>query len=375
MCRHPDWSSRRVWLALAVTLVVAAGGCAAPGPPLPPEETVETPHEGKVIVYVEAPRRRAGPILTSFTKQTGIEVEAVYAENIGESFLGELKSEAIAGRVDLLWATSTLWPIDLQRAGLTTVFRPVQARPVPGQYLDREFHWIGFAVNPRVIIFNTTLVERARAPRSILDLTRAPWGGRGAMARIPDGTPAFHAAALFSLWGTERGREFFEEIRSNKNVIAEDDAAVLSLVASGAALWGIVDLDAAICAKRYAEPIHIFFPDRLSLGAVVAPEVAVLVRGAPNPAQARGLFAFLFSTETAWQLGQDDCALLTLMPNIPRPEWVPVLGGVNVTQVDNQMVYDAYRDNYDFFSTWGAESAAPVDPREPQVVSAAPRHR
>ena len=108
---------------------------------------------------------------------------------------------------------------------------------------------------------------------------------------------------------------------------------------------------------------------------MVAPDVAVLVRGAPNPAQARGLYVYLFSTETAWQLGQDDCALVTLMPNIPRPEWVPVLGGVNVTQIDNHLVYDAYRDNYDFFSTWGTESAAPVDPREPQVASDAPRTR
>ena len=83
---------------------------------------------------------------------------------------------------------------------------------------------------------------------------------------------------------------------------------------------------------------------------------AVLLRKAPNLDQAKGLFAYLFSTETAWQLGQFDCALMSLLPDIPRPDWIPALGAVNVTQVDNQAVYDAYRDNAGFFASWGSKS-------------------
>jgi ABC-type Fe3+ transport system substrate-binding protein len=124
-------------------------------------------------------------------------------------------------------------------------------------------------------------------------------------------------------------------------------------VAAGDSLWGFIDLDRAICAKRRDEPVHIFFPDRMGLGAITPPWVAALLSDAPNPPQARGLFAYLFSTETAWQLGQFDCALMSLLPNIPRPDWIPTLGGINVTQLDNQAVYDAYHDHVEFFDRWG----------------------
>ena len=342
-------------------LAIALAGASLPAcdtikTSLPPEESVTVPSEGSVRVYVEVRRRTARPILDSFTEQSGVEVEATYLEEVGEGFFGRLKNEAAAGRVDVFWGTSPLFAIELQRAGLTVPFRTVGARPVPGQYYDPGFHWTGFAVNPRVLIYNDERVSRGEAPRSLRDLTRQPWAGKGAMARIGHGTPAFHAASLFSIWGYERGRDFFESIESHGNLVAKDDDEILRLVASGEALWGFLDLDRAICAKRYSEPIHIFFPDRLSLGSVVPPHVAVLLRKAPNLDQAKGLFAYLFSTETAWQLGQFDCALMSLLPDIPRPDWIPALGAVNVTQVDNQAVYDAYRDNAGFFASWGSNS-------------------
>jgi len=335
-------------------------GCAPPGPPLPEEETIVVPTEGSVVIYVEAPRRSARPLLKLFEEQSGIKVSAVYQEELGARFYDVLKAEAQARRVDLFWGTSPLTAIALQRAELTTPFRIVTARTIPGQYRDPGFHWTGFAVNPRVIIYNDQLVERSQAPRSIEDFNRLPWGGKGAIARIARGTPAFQAAALVSLWGAERGRQFFDTLLASGNRIVEEDSEVLQAVTAGESLWGFIDLDQEICARRRNEPVHIFFPDRLSLGAIVPPWVAVLLRGAPNMAQAKGLFGFLFTTDSAWQLGQYDCALMTLLPDIPKPEWIPVLGGVNVTQIDNQAVYDAYVDNTAYFASWGAPAGEPT---------------
>ena len=362
---------------VAAGLLAAAAACGPRTPPAPPEETVTVPRGGRVVIYVEAPRRNAGPILKSFTEQSDVEVEAIYRETLGAAFLPRLKAEAAAGKVDLFWGTSPLAAIDLARAGLAVPFRPAGARPVPGQFRDPQYRWIGFAVNPRVILYNTGRLTREEAPASIADLTGARWSGTGAVARIESGTPAFHAAALFSLWGPDRARRFFDALRTGGARIVEDDAAVRRLVASGEALWGVLDLDEAICANREAEPVHILFPDRLSLGAVVSPYVAVLLRGAPHPAQAKGLYAYLFASETAWQLGMNDCALLTLIPDIPRPDWVPVLGMLNVARLDNEAVFDAFGDNAPFFESWGAgapAAAAPAGRSSPAASpSAAPR--
>ena len=343
----------RPWCLMLASILLS--GCVFERTPLPPEESVVVPAEGTVVIYVEVPRRTAAPILSTFTHQSKVEVEAIYRENLGEDFIPQLKREAAAGRVDLFWGASPLSAMELVDSGLVQPFRPAGARPVPFQYRDPQFRWVGFAVNPRVILYNTDRVEREDAPRSIWDMARPPWGGRGAYPSIAWGAAAFHAATVTSIWGEERARAFFEEVRTNGTLLVKDDAAVRQAVSSGQVEWGVLAMDEAVCANRDGEPVHIFFPDRFNLGAIVTPQVAVLLRDAPNPAQAKGAFAYLFSTEAAWQMGQFDCALITLIPNIPRPDWVPSLAVFNVTQLDNAAVFEAYRSHADYFRRW-AES-------------------
>lgn len=344
--------------SLALLTALLACGPALPEPP--PEVGVTVPRGGRVVIYVEAPRRNAGPILKTFTEQSGIEVQAFYREALGAAFVPRLKEDAAAGRADVFWGVSPLTAMEIQAAGLAVPFRPVAARPVPSQFRDPRFAWIGFAINPRVIIYNKGRIEKDRAPGSIADMADGPYAGQGAMGRIDRGAEAFHAASLFALWGPDRARAFFNRVRGNGTRIVGSDAEVRHLVASGEALWGLVGLDEAIGAKREAEPIDILFPDRMSLGAVVVPYVAVLLRGAPNPPQAQGLFGYLFSSEAAWQLGMNDAALITLIPDIPKPDWVPRLGLFNVTRLDNQAAFEVFRDNAPFFEAWGSGTAGPA---------------
>lgn len=342
-----------------------AGACGPAPADLPPEEAVQVPGEGTVVVFVEARRRVAGPVLKTFEEQTGIRVEAFYRESLGEEFFATLRSQAGKGAVDLFWGESPLSARELAEAGLAVPFRPAGARPVPGQYRDRTFRFIGFAVNPRVVLYNSDRLKPEEAPTRTPDLARPPWAGRGAMPRASGAGPAFHAAALFALWGPARARGFFEALRADGTRIVADDHDVRRLVAAGGADWGLVGLDEAICAKREGEPVNILFPDRLGSGAIVPPHVAVLLRDAPHPAQARGLFAYLFATESAFVLGQNDCALITLIPDVPRPDWVPALGAFNVARLDPEAAFRAYRENASYLLSWGAEQAPAAAPESP----------
>jgi len=337
-------------------LLLAA--CGAPGPSIPAEEAVTVPAGGEVVVWVEASRYLAAPVLTMFSEQTGIVVKATYREDSPDGFFDRVRVEAGAGRADLFWGSSSLSAVGLARAGLAVAFRPSGSRPIPSQYRDRQFRWIGFAVDPRVIIFNHDLVSRDEAPLSVDDLTEGRWAGRAAVARAAEGPAAFQAAAILARRGDQSGRRFYEEIAAAGNRVVATDGEVRRLVVAGEVAWGIVNLDQAICAKRQADPVSIHFPDRVGPGAVIVPHTAVLLRGGPNPAQARGLFGYLFGTETAWQVGQNDCAMMSLLPvvamGIPKPEWVPLLGAVNIMPVDNEAVYDAWVRNAAFLAAWGA---------------------
>src|SRR3989441_1307594 len=304
-------TSRRPPTLLLLAWAGVLCGCGQ-GAGLPPEEVVKVPGQGTVVVYVEAPRRIAGAVLRTFEEQTGIHVDATYRENLGDRFLSTLMSRAEKGTVDLFWGETPLSANEIVEAGLAVPFRPAGARPVPGQYRDREFRWIGFAVNPRVIIYNSAALKREEAPTETTDLVKPPWAGKGAMPRIAAGPAAFHATALFMLWGPERARAFFESLRTDGTRIVEDDRAVRQLVAAGGAQWGVIGLDQAICAKREAEPINILFPDRLGIGAIVPPHLVMLLRGAPSGAQAKGLFGYLFATESAWSSEEHTSELQSL---------------------------------------------------------------
>src|SRR5258706_9696201 len=131
-------------------LVVSA--CGWMGPSLPPEEIVKVPGEGTVVVYVETPRRNAGPVLKTFEEQTGIKVSPVYRETLGDRFFPTLKSEAERGAADVFWGESPLSACALTEADLATPFRPAGARPVPAQYPDRGVPLIGLAANPPRVV-------------------------------------------------------------------------------------------------------------------------------------------------------------------------------------------------------------------------------
>ena len=93
--------------------------------------------------------------------------------------------------------------------------------------------------------------------------------------------------------------------------------------------------------------------------------MAVLLKDAPDGAQAKGLFGYLFATESAWVLGQNDCALLTLLPDIPKPDWVPAAGAFNIAQVDPEAAWTTFGKNADYFRSWGSEQGPAASPSNP----------
>jgi iron(III) transport system substrate-binding protein len=295
--------------------------------------------------------------------RTGMKVLATYREEAPERFLDHLREEMAAGRADVFLGNGSLTAVGLARAGLATPFRPARARPVPPQYHDPVFRWIGYACNPRVIVFDTDRIDRREAPDSLENLITGPWAGQAAMARPSSGPSAFQAAALISLIGEERGLDFYRRVAAAGNRLVESDGEVRRLVTSGEVSWGVLNLDQGVLARREAAPINVRVPDGMGYGAVVVPHVAMLLRGAPHPGQARGLIDRLFGGNVTRMLGESDSALLSLLPitamGIKKPDWLPLLGALNVMPVDNEAAFDAWVKHGPFLSGLGAPASAP----------------
>jgi len=339
------------------------GACRPPEVALPPEEEVEDPGGGEVVVYVETPRYLTGPLIKMIADRSGMTVHTVYQEDAPDRFLDQLHQEAAAGRADVFLGNGSLTAVGLAREGLATPFRPARARPVPPQYRDPGFRWIGYAGDPRIIGYNRDRIDRSEAPESIEALFTGPWAGKAAMARPTSGSAAFQAAALISRLGDERGLDFYRKAVAAGNRLVDDDGEVRRLIASGEVAWGVLDFDRATLAGREAQPVGLRIPDGLGYGTVVVPHVALVLRGAPHPAQARWFIDRLFGGNVSRMLGEGDSALLSFLPiismGIKKPDWMPLLGAFNVLPVDNEAAFDAFTRHRDFLARLGEPASAP----------------
>jgi len=82
----------------------------------------------------------------------------------------------------------------------------------------------------------------------------------------------------------------------------------------------------------------------------------------------------MFATETAWQVGQNECALMSLLPGvamgIPKTRLGPVLGSVNILSVDNEAVYDAWSRNQGLSVGMGSRPRRPAERGGNAVIDA-----
>src|SRR5262245_20529213 len=119
-------------VVLCATLTL--GGCRRPEETvLPPEEAVEVPTGGEVVVFVEPPRYLPAPLLKMIADRSGMTVQAVYREDSPADFVDRVRAETRAGRADVFLGLGTLTAVSLTRDGLAVPFRPERARPVPPQ--------------------------------------------------------------------------------------------------------------------------------------------------------------------------------------------------------------------------------------------------
>lgn len=102
-------------------------------------------------------------LYANFTKQTGIKINRVDADDAG--LLARLKSEGSASPADviLLVDAARLW-----RAEVDGLFQPVKSKlletRIPAQWRSKDdgngSQWFGFSTRARLIVFNKTLVQR-----------------------------------------------------------------------------------------------------------------------------------------------------------------------------------------------------------------------
>jgi iron(III) transport system substrate-binding protein len=312
-----------------------------------------------LVVYAAQDQVFAEPILGEFTKQTAINVRAVYDSEAVKTvgLANRLMAERSHPRCDVFWGNEELRTRQLAEQGM---FRQTNG-------------WATFGYRSRRIVVNTNLVaagvppaveggilppgsasERSPAPKpltlkspggtpvatSVLDLTNTVWRGKVALAYPLFGTTATHFLALRQHWGESNWLAWCRALAANRPFLVDGNSVVVQFVARGDAWIGLTDSDDIAAAQSEGKPLAAL---PLTGESLLIPNTVAVVRGAPHPAAAQKLFEYLQRPEVAEKLraaaaleGRSASEVAT--PTL-KPDWEALLRDLDATTMTLKHIF------------------------------------
>ncbi len=256
--------------------------------------------ETEVVVYSALDAEFSESILAAYGKDRHVDVRPVFdiesTKTVG--LVTRIIHEQQRPRCDLFWNNEILHTLRLQEMGLLDTYESSTGSQLPESYRATDGSWYGFAARAHVLIVNTELVREEDLPRSIVDLVDPTWQGRVGIAKPLFGTTATHAAVLFANWGAEKAERFFREVKANARVLSGNKQVALA-VGRGELAFGLTDTDDAIIEVENGQPVRIVYPDQAEdeMGTLFIPNTVCLIKGSPNPEEARQLLDYLLTPE------------------------------------------------------------------------------
>lgn len=285
-----------------------------------------SPDTNSVVVYTALDEEFSKPVFAAFSEQTGIEVlpkfDTESTKTVG--LTQTLFAERNRPRCDLFWNNEIVNTLRLDQAGLLKQYSSVAAEQFPEQYRSSKQTWFGFAARARVLIVNSDLVSKKEFPDSIQDLVDPKWQGRVAIAKPLAGTTASHAACLFTAWGDDQAKGFFQQLKANARIFS-GNKQVAQAVARGELAFGLTDTDDAMIELEAGRAVEIIYPDQAEdeLGTLFIPNTLAIIDGSPHPEIAKQLIEFLLSPKVEQMLAEGPSAQIPLNPEVaiaPRVE-------------------------------------------------------
>lgn len=298
-----------------------------------------------VVAYVALDEPYARPVLERFTRETGVKVTPLYDTEAAKSrgLAARIRAERRRPRADVFWSNEVLQMAGLERAGCLAGYRPRSAAGIPPEFRSPGGFWTGFAARFRVLAYRSDRVKRP--PRSLRDLALPEWRGQVAMANPLFGTTTTEAAALAQLWGEAEARRYFESRRANGTRVVDGNSVTADMVLRGEVLIGQTDTDDAFVRRDRDPRVTLLYPGQGpdGEGALMVPNTAALLAGAPNAAGGKRLLEFLLQPSTELLLSRQKSRQLPLNQVLARelPAEVRALASVRRMKVDYNRLADA----------------------------------
>ena len=308
-----------------------------------------------VVVYVSHDQVFSEPILKDFEKDTGIQVLALYdtEETKSAGAMNRLIAEKNNPQADVYWANEPIRAEVLRQQQIAAPYVSPNAAEIPAKFRDPDGYWTGFAARARVFIVNTKGDSR---PTSVLSYADPHWSGKAVIANPLFGTTTDEIAALFALWGDERGRRFMQDLHTNGTKVSPSNGDSADLVARGEFAFSLVDSDDVVSRMNQQQPVALVYPDQGGdeVGCFIVPNAVVLIAGAPHPEAGKKLIDYLLSADTERKLALSDAAQIPLHPGVVPPSQLQSIESIKVMNVNYAQVAAKLQAIQPFLKDWVA---------------------
>jgi iron(III) transport system substrate-binding protein len=306
---------KRTLITAAAAIATAFGGALA--------------QAAEVNVYTTRQPELIQPIFDAFTKETGIEVNVLYAE---KGLIERMKAEGARSPADLFMTVDISNIKAATDEGLTQPHNNASVNDiVPAEFRDEAGHWFALTTRVRVAYASKERVAEGEVT-TYEDLADPKWKGR--ICTRPGSHPYNLAliSAVIAHHGPEAAREWTAALRDNlaRKPQGNDRAQVKAVWAGECDIaigntYYMGQMLADPEQKEWADSVRIVFPTFAEGGAHMNISGAVLTRSAPNPEEAQKLIDFLL-TPAAQQLYAELNHEYPVRPGVERSELVQSWG-------------------------------------------------
>jgi iron(III) transport system substrate-binding protein len=300
-------------LALVAALASGVAHSQAPAPyDVTPQLVAAAQKEGKVVWYSATDVQVAEKLARAFeAKYPGIkvQVERSGAERIFQRINQEYGSKIY--NADVVETSDAVHFVHFKKQGWLQPAVPSDvAKFWPREYRDPDGQFAAYRAHLSVIAYNTKLVPKDQAPKSLADLLDPKWSGKivkahpGYSGTIMTGTQAISQAV---------GWKFFEQLGKQKVMQVQSSTEPPKKLAAG---------ERPVMADGNEYNVFLLRESGVPIEPVYAPEGTPLVVGnaailknAPDPNAAKLFYHFMFSRE-AQQLNSDVGGLRSFHPEV-----------------------------------------------------------
>ncbi|GAB4151693.1 MAG: extracellular solute-binding protein [Planctomycetota bacterium] len=300
--------------------------------------------KGRVVLYVAHDKNFSEKLCAEFEKETGIKVEARYDTEADKTVghVNRLLAERNNPKCDVHWNNEPMHTVRLAREGIYESYKSKIVDKFPKTFVDSQYRWIGFAARARVLVVNTSLKYPFEI-KGLQDLTRPELKGKFCVANPRAGSTQTHMAALYSVWGPEKFTEWIKAIKANDVKILNSNGRTCDAVANGELLTGLTDTDDVIDRREgEGKPVEPVFCDMDGQGTLLFPNTLAIVKGGPNPENARILYEWALMKEL--DMCMSTSAQIPLNKDVKAPEGRYSISDIKALDVDWQKVADVQEE-------------------------------